>query len=197
VLIVTFDLDNLDAESKSNATRVYKKRHWKPKILHNFDRDGHDKHIKVVDAAVRTSSAPTYFPSYQGYVDGGVAANNPSMCALAATLKDGVPISDIRLMSLGTGYNPNYIPGDRLDWGYKDWAPRLVDLFMDGPIGIADYQCRQVLNGCYHRVQPILAQSVQMDDAGSVPFLLEEADRFDLDEAKVWVECKWKEEVES
>lgn len=89
VIIPTFDLDNQDEISKSSATRVYKARFWKPKFMHNFDGVGNDKAVPVISAALRTSSAPTYFPSFEGYVDGGVVDNNPAMSALAKAVKQG------------------------------------------------------------------------------------------------------------
>jgi patatin-like phospholipase/acyl hydrolase len=40
----------------------------------------------VVDAALRSAAAPTYFPVYQGYCDGAVTANNPSLVAVSMAL---------------------------------------------------------------------------------------------------------------
>lgn len=56
---------------------------WKPKFFHNFPGSDSDAEELVVDVAMKTSAAPTYFPSYEGFIDGGVIANNPSMAALA------------------------------------------------------------------------------------------------------------------
>ena len=78
VLIASFQLDN---EASDPA-----KRSWKPKIFHNFPGPDSDGAALVVDVAMETSAAPTYFPSYNGYIDGGVIANNPSMAALAQAL---------------------------------------------------------------------------------------------------------------
>ena len=79
VLISSFDLDN---EGKS-ATGM---RCWKPKFFHNFPGDDSDGDEYIVDVALRSTAAPTMFPIFQGFVDGGVSANNPSMCALAQAL---------------------------------------------------------------------------------------------------------------
>ena len=48
-----------------------------------------DKDVKMIDAALSTSAAPTYFPYHefefrgkkQSFVDGGVVCNNPSLMA--------------------------------------------------------------------------------------------------------------------
>jgi uncharacterized protein len=76
VLIASFHLDDEDPTARS----------WKPKFFHNFPGPDSDGAAMVVDVAMETSAAPTYFPSYNGYVDGGVVANNPSMAALAQAL---------------------------------------------------------------------------------------------------------------
>ena len=75
VLITAFDLDN-EAPLESERT-------WKPKLFHNFPGTDTDATARVQDVALYTSAAPTYFPSADGYIDGGVFAPNPSMCALA------------------------------------------------------------------------------------------------------------------
>ena len=76
-------MEDLSARDRADPS----KRHWKPKFFHNLERGGSkDGGELVVDVALRTSAAPTYFPSYQGYVDGGVVANNPTMAALAQAL---------------------------------------------------------------------------------------------------------------
>lgn len=46
---------------------------WEPVI---FTRNSD---ISLIDAALASSAAPSYFPSYKGFVDGGVAANSSSL----------------------------------------------------------------------------------------------------------------------
>lgn len=152
VLIPTFDLDN---ESKVAA-----KRTWSPKFFHNFPGNDSDGQETVVEVALRTSAAPTYFPSHNGFIDGGVVANNPSMAALTQALdtRGGEPpptLGEVSLLSLGTGTNLSFIKGATLDWGLAQWAKPLVSLLMDASTGIADYQCRQILRGAYRRLAPV------------------------------------------
>ena len=77
VLITTFDLDN-EAPDPSQRT-------WKPKLFHNLPGEGNDDSWLAYEVGLYTAAAPTYFPSVDGFIDGGVYANNPSMCALAQT----------------------------------------------------------------------------------------------------------------
>jgi uncharacterized protein len=85
-----------------------------------------------------------YFPVYQGHVDGGVIANNPSMAAFAQALDAGTggqPLADLRLFSVGTGITPAFVMGGNLDWRLAQWAPKLADMMLEGGMGVADYEC--------------------------------------------------------
>ncbi|MEM7517924.1 MAG: hypothetical protein AAF368_13495, partial [Planctomycetota bacterium] len=155
---------------------------------------GTDGDELVVDVALRTSSAPTYFPSYQGYVDGGVVVNNPSMAALAQAL-DGrrgkcSDTEEILLMSIGTGAEPKYIKGKRHDWGWGQWARPLVSIMISGSMGIADYQCEQILGDRYIRVNPYLKRGVDLDDASekTLDFLQESAQRVKIETVTQWLD---------
>ena len=118
VLVTSFDLDNQDASPA--------KRRWKPKIFHNFPGARSDAGELAWKVGMYTSAAPTYFPSYEGYVDGGVYANNPAMCALAqsqsASWRARPQLAEVVLLSIGTGTSLVYVKGKTLDWGYAQWA---------------------------------------------------------------------------
>ena len=226
VLIPAFDLDNQDEGSKASATQRYTARYWKPKFMHNFSGAGNDCALLAMDAALRTSAAPTYFESYQGYVDGGVVDNNPSMSALAKAVKEGAWVgSNTALMSevvealeqvssgnpailellgrarealsrkavvlsLGTGYNPHYIAGTKHDYGITQWLKdgRLLNMVFDGMLGVPDYQCKQLLNGCYHRVNSFLDEVIDLADYKKMGQMLEIANAIDLDPIVKWLE---------
>jgi patatin-like phospholipase/acyl hydrolase len=73
----------------------------------------------IHELADATSATPTYFPpvlmdnstaasapvrtTTHLYTDGGVFASNPTMCAVSAAVKSGVPLSDIKVISIGSG----------------------------------------------------------------------------------------------
>lgn len=182
VLIPAFDLDP-GPEAHPRC--------WRPKFLHNYPGPGSDEGVPIVDAALRTSAAPTYFPSYQGFVDGGVAANNPAMCALAQALDADTGnqrVGDVRLLSLGTGVRAQFIEGDRHDWGFGQWARPLVELMIEGSMGVADYQCRRLLGDAqYLRVAPLLPQAIGLADADRVDALIAYAEAVALEPAITWL----------
>jgi patatin-like phospholipase/acyl hydrolase len=77
VVVTSFDLD--DRTDPDPATR-----RWKAKIFHNMptrDDSGDDSEY-AYRVAMRTSAAPTYFPSYDGFVDGGGYLRTIQACAL-------------------------------------------------------------------------------------------------------------------
>lgn len=183
VLISAFDLDN---EAVPPAVRS-----WKMKFFHNYPGPESDGGELLVDTVLRTSVAPTYFPIYQGYIDGGVAAGNPATCALAQALHNstgGQQLNNIVLLSLGTGINPHYLESQDGDWGLANWALHLVDIMLEGSNGVADYQCRQLLGDNYQRVNPILPIPIEMDKIRYIPELLQVADQIDLSATIAWIQ---------
>ena len=110
-----------------------------------FERD---YHIPAYQAAMATSAAPTYFDPYTSdyidlngtkkdfanKVDGGVMANNPTLVAVLEAIKAfKVEMSQLEILSLGTGYKKFTDGNSRKRWGLyywmrKDKRQRLIDL---------------------------------------------------------------------
>ncbi|MGH7235568.1 MAG: patatin-like phospholipase family protein [Nitrospiraceae bacterium] len=183
VLVPAFDLDSGKVRGKV--------RMWQPKFFHNFPGPDSDGSELVVDVALRTCAAPTYFPSYQGYIDGSVVAINPSVAALAQAL-DGQAanqrLENVRLFSIGTGLNPSYIEGQDLDWGFAQWARPLITLMSDGVMGVADYQCANLLREHYHRLASVLPEAVALDDVSKTDDLIRYAKAEDLTDTLAWLQ---------
>ncbi len=131
-----------------------------------------------------TSAAPTYFRphrinastehDYFGLVDGGVFANNPSMCALVEAMSRGAVLDEIALVSLGTGNATGRIPLKKArKWGLMGWAPRILDMALSGVSDTVDYQLQQLLGGDdqpghYVRLQPRLCdENEALDNAAT------------------------------
>jgi patatin-like phospholipase/acyl hydrolase len=190
VLITAFDLDNEDPKPA--------RRRWKPKLFHNFPGKDSDGAMPAWKVGLYTTAAPTYFPTVDGYVDGGVFAANPSMCALAQSQDDRIgrtaPLEDVALLSIGTGSSLIYVKGRRLDWGYAQWAQALLGVMFDGTIGIADYQCRQLLGRRYHRVAPSFApgEAFPLDCVDRIPEMVAFAHAVDIAPAAAWLRRYWR-----
>ena len=190
VLIPTFDLDNEDPRPDQ--------RRWKPKLFHNFPGPDSDGAALAWKVGLYTSAAPTYFPTVEGFVDGGVFANNPAMCALAqsqdARIGRRPALHNVALLSLGTGSSLLYVKGRKHDWGYAQWSRALLGVMFDGTIGIADYQCRQLLGTRYHRLAPRFApgEAFPLDAIERIPEMVAFAERVDIAPAAAWLRRNWK-----
>jgi patatin-like phospholipase/acyl hydrolase len=187
VLIASFSLDNQASDPAS--------RTWNPKFFHNFTGADSDGDSLLVDVAMSTSAAPTYFPSYGVYIDGGVIANNPSIAAVVQAM-DGrnqpgerATLDGIKLLSIGTGASLQYIDDVDHDWGDAQWIKPILNVMMDGSVGVADFECRQLLGNSYCRVEPIFpaGKSFAMDDVSKAVDLMDQANSFDLASTVAWL----------
>ncbi|HVF41511.1 MAG TPA: patatin-like phospholipase family protein [Pyrinomonadaceae bacterium] len=165
VMVTTLRLFN----AKTNA--------WAPLMFHNIPNitDNPTAATKVIDAAMSTSAAPTYFPPYNhpvfGYcADGGVVANNPAVLAASMLIESGIPREQIWMLSLSTGdtinsYPPSLVGGvygpssygpffwlfpvaqDSAENGAQTYTPSmpLTSAVFDGVSDINDYMCSQIL----------------------------------------------------
>lgn len=134
-------------------------------------KSNHPEHVgmaavEVIDAS---SAAPIYFPTVQAggrwLIDGGVVANNPSLCAYAEAVKLW-PGEELRLLSVGTGRRTRPISGpDSRDWGALEWVIHdLLGVVMDE--SVVEYQAQTLLgDAAYVRVNSDLTpESGVLDD---------------------------------
>lgn len=91
---------------------------------------------KMLDAAMATSAAPTFFGAWKGYIDGGVFANNPAVCGLAEA-KRLWPGEVIGVVSVGTGYSK----GANHAWneGISGYAVNIASIILDADASAVDY----------------------------------------------------------
>jgi patatin-like phospholipase/acyl hydrolase len=186
VLIPTFDLDDGDDPRRPPG----KLRSWKPKFFHNFPGPDSDGAERIVDVLMRACAGPVYFPTVDGYIDGGVVANNPAMVALAQALHPGTGgrrLEEITLLSIGTGQSATFIPGDHLDWGTVRWASPIVRVCIDAQMDVARYECEQLLGARFHRVEQLFEWGMRLDDWQKVPDLRVLAEEVDLEPTITWL----------
>jgi len=116
----------------------------------------------IVDAALATSAAPTYFPSHElggkALVDGGVYAGNPVIAAIAEALKrtespGRLSTEDLLVVSIGTGVNEEgFAHGEVSGWGKLGWIlphggePPILSAVLDGASDGADHWAHMLLN---------------------------------------------------
>lgn len=184
VLVSSFDLDNESVNAEIPQT-------WKPKFFHNFPSEDNDGDQSVVDVAVRTAAAPTFFPIYQGYIDGGVVANNPSMCALAQAVDKNTGkqrLSSVVLLSISTGGYPKYLEEMDGDWGLLKWGKNLIDIMLEGSVEVAHYQCSRILGKRYHRIAPRLSRPIGLGNIDEIPDLIKAGEDYKLDVANKFID---------
>jgi patatin-like phospholipase/acyl hydrolase len=161
-------------------------------FFHNFEGSDY-LDVPSWEVGMYTSAAPTFFKPFRSFVDGGMIANNPCMAAVAQVLsKDTLPTTgaeDIRCLSIGTGFpTKNY---SRLkDFGLTG-AATLVDIIFQGLEASPSFLARSVLNGNFHRINPVDEQNLAMDDIKNIQGHLSLADRCDLDNSKTWLDEVW------
>ncbi|CAA7035828.1 unnamed protein product [Microthlaspi erraticum] len=128
---------------------------------------------KLSDICISTSAAPTYFPAHRftnednqgnkhefNLIDGGIAANNPTLCAIAEVTKqimnknpsmgDISPLDYTRfiVISLGTGSIRNQEKYDAkmaskwglLGWIFENGSTPILDCYSEGIHDMVDYQ---------------------------------------------------------
>jgi len=168
-----------------------KTKNWSPVFFHNYpsgDTCEPSSDQPVVDVALRSAAAPTIFPSHQGYIDGGMMANNPSTAAIAIALRHnpGLHIEDIRLLSFGTGFSPTLIKAKTHNWGVLQWLlnpfsePKepLLSILFDGVVEADHFMSREILGEeNYLRLNLKLPNQTACDDWRQVPNMVELADK--------------------
>lgn len=136
----------------SGMPRVFKYPHEEG----NFSRDGN---IPVVDAALATSAAPTILPIHEYedtlLVDGGLWANNPSLCGLMEAIMyfvgSDMAYSHVELLSVASISNANgWLSGVNKRRSFVGWQSKLIQIPMDGQA----YFTHFVLDKAIDRIAP-------------------------------------------
>lgn len=182
-----------------------KRNDWCPVFFNNFPASHHLDDL-VVDVALRSAAAPTIFPSHQGFIDGGMVANNPSTAAICFALGHAQPrpgLDDVRVLSIGTGLTPSIINLDTNRWGVVQWmlnpfhkpSEPLLNILFDGVVEADAIMSRHLLTPRYHRLNPPLVRPTSLDDWKAIPELVKTAEDFDLQSTFDWITEHWNEKA--
>jgi patatin-like phospholipase/acyl hydrolase len=141
----------------------------------NVDRIGSTTclNAKVLDVALATSAAPTYFPPHRIneslFLDGGIASNNPDIEALrfcSSVLSR--PIDSCFVLSVGTG-SALYVvhPADKMNAGALKWMIKygIIDRIISLQESKASDLVGDLLGDRYLRIDAIFAEEIRLDDA--------------------------------
>jgi patatin-like phospholipase/acyl hydrolase len=140
----------------------------KPSVLKkdHHPRFTRDYHIPAYKAALATAAAPVYFDPYsseytdlngvvkpfKNKVDGGVFANNPTLLGIIeAQVALYQKIENLRVLSLGTGYQKFSDGSYRKKWGITYWIntkrKRIIELFMQAQSQQVEHLVQLMQNG--------------------------------------------------
>lgn len=128
-----------------------------------------DHRRRVVDVALATTAAPTYFPlaeiDDELYADGGLFANSPDLIALhEAEHFLGVPTDDIHMLSVGTTtiqFSVSHTIGKRL--GIIGWRRRLAPTILSSQQLDISYIVQHKLRDRYLRIDQVQSKEQERD----------------------------------
>jgi uncharacterized protein len=129
-----------DAQGNTCAPMFF--RSWQARGLLLGENARAEEYDFTLDAIARaTSAAPTYFPpatisnkAGQPFtmLDGGVFANNPTMCAMVEAYRL-YHARKFKVVSIGTGSAPMRIDATTASrWGDVFWAAPMISIFTEG-----------------------------------------------------------------
>jgi hypothetical protein len=132
---------------------------------------------EVCDAA---SAAPTLYPPVatsaprrRWLVDGALATNDPSHCAISEVLAMGHKLEDVWMVSIGTGtpvHDLSQEDRDRIgtasrDWGIFGWLRNgLLDHMMTASSTVSAHHCKELLGDRYLRIRGELPRKLMQLD---------------------------------
>lgn len=173
---------------------------WCP-VMIGSGRNDPFAEMHLVDAAMCSGAAPTYFPPHEpvapsskqwGYfADGGLFANNPSASAVSYAVENfGADIADMRVLSIGTGKTRHGISEGNVGradcWGAWQWlrpfsrdggevpAAPLIEAALTASAASCEQYAKRMLGDRFIRANLDLEQPYALDNWRDIT-VLEEA----------------------
>jgi predicted acylesterase/phospholipase RssA len=180
---------------------------WRLQTLHNVpsippwqDIFGDSSGMPAWSAGVDTSAAPYYFPfTDDGYGDGGLVNNNPTMTAFSltqdASLDWGRVINpaDISILNVSLQFPRQDLRG--MDRGCLRLLPDpLLSMLLTGNTGPASQQAKRIFGDRFHVLTAMLPAdlgSLPIDSYDSIASLQQWAHKTDLSATLNWIGANW------
>ncbi|MBI3526997.1 MAG: patatin-like phospholipase family protein [Betaproteobacteria bacterium] len=141
----------------SGAPQLFKTPHHA-----NF---GRDHRLSMVDVALATSAAPTFFPIYelnsQQYVDGGLVANAPGLLAVHEAREFlGQNPTDVHVLAVGTITSQvTADPTATLNRGKARWASSIFELTISAQESLSKFMLSHSLGERYMDVDVLVTEA--------------------------------------
>lgn len=167
----------------------------KPKVFkfdHKKGELSRDNEAPIIDIALATSAAPTYFPlaesqfyNNEQFIDGGVWANNPTLVGLLEALNyfvgNGKEYNSIEILSLSSlTITGGKMTGLKRERSFMDWGAELFETSMNGQSYFTDFFLTKIteiydVNIKYHRIPSVAIATeqeslIQLDVANKQAF---------------------------
>lgn len=149
----------------------------KPKVFKYDHLEGElsrDNLVPIVDIALATSAAPTYFPlaeikhfNGEQFIDGGVWANNPTLVGLLEALNyfvgpnkeyDSIEILSLSSLSI-TGGKKNGLKRER---AFVDWGAELFETSMNGQSYFTNFFLTKITEMCDVKIKYLRIPSAKI-----------------------------------
>ncbi len=152
----------------------------KPTLMTSYSTDTASD-VQLYNAVFRSMSAPVYFESHEGYVDGGMFSNNPCLAAYASAVKlarNAGETVTINVLSIGTGMPDSGVPNDgNLTWGLLRWAKAAMGLSATAVDEFDSELTEAILGDRFNRLNIELPHPFDLDDCKNLDTLHELAEK--------------------
>ncbi|HEX4864958.1 MAG TPA: patatin-like phospholipase family protein [Acidimicrobiales bacterium] len=154
-------LNDFDQSMLLTAFNVQNSHHlgWTPLLYNNLSKSTNGD-TKIADAVTSSGSMPGMVGSWKGNVDGAFVHHDPTIPAIALAMNEGIPIEEIVVICIGTGFMPTYLTSDTSVWGAEQWQ--------NGVPGNPDHITPLLVGGT---VSPILSITLNGTSSSLMPTL--------------------------
>lgn len=188
------NIENILKETFGNTTLLntdtpvmipaYSLEDAKPYFFRSYGQITETNNFYLKDIARATSAAPTFFEpanvkSLEGFsrafIDGGLFANNPTLCSFAeaSKIKPGIAPKDMIVLSLGTGgVRYPYKESEAKNWGLVGWVAPIINILFAANQDVVHYQMAKIFDNnvvkkagaLYSRIDETIAEECNAMD---------------------------------